>query len=72
MWPAIEATVTIWPLFFLSIYGKKAFTVQWWEVVLTLIVLSIDPSEFSKIFFPDTIPALLINISTSPKASIAS
>lgn len=54
----MEAIVTICPEFFLSIVGKKALTVQWWEVALTFIVFSILSSVFSNIFLPETIPMI--------------
>ena len=59
------------PEFFSIILGKNSFTVKAWLIVFTLIVFSIICKEFCKSFFPETIPALLIKISTSPKLYLA-
>lgn len=47
--------------------GKNSLTVKTWDIAFTSKVFFKSLSVMSKIFFPVTIPALLIRISTVPK-----
>jgi hypothetical protein len=67
--PAELAMVTMWPFLRLTMPGKNALVTHISAIVLILMVSSERASSASSSFFPATIPALLIKMSTRPHFS---
>lgn len=69
---AMLATVTTWPLFCLTISGRKAWVVYQWESKLTPKILFNCAGVVSRIVWEEPMPALLTRIDGWPRLDLTS